>query len=251
MKGQLVSIIMPCHNGEKTIRDAIASVQNQTCENWELLVIDDDSSDASAEIVSNLASSDSRIRLLHVEKSTGLPATPRNVGIKAASGRYIAFLDCDDEWLPSKLEHQLPLFSVRNVAVVFSWYGKMSAEGSFHPEKINSPLFVSYAGLLTGNCIGNLTGIYDTEKVGKVFQKEIHHEDYLMWLEILRKGFFAMNTNTVEAVYRESDRAVSRNKMKVFRWTWNIYRHELNLPFLTAAGSFFRYACKALLKFLK
>ena len=251
MQSDLVSIIMPCHNGAAYIADAIRSVQNQTFPDWELLVIDDGSTDDSARIVTDFADRDSRIRLLKSEKSTGLPATPRNTGISAASGRYIAFLDCDDEWLPTKLEHQLPLFAMRNVAVVFSYYGKMDGAGSFHSEKIVSPVFVSYRQLLGGNVIGNLTGMYDTEKVGKVFQKEIHHEDYVMWLEILHSGFSAINTNTVEAVYRESGSSVSGSKLAAFLWTWHIYRHELNLPFFTAARYFSRYALKAVFKFLK
>ena len=212
MQSDLVSIIMPCHNRAAYIADAIRSVQNQTFSDWELLVIDDSSTDDSAWIVAGFAESDSRIRLLKSEKSTGLPATPRNVGIAAASGRYIAFLDCDDEWLPTKLERQLPLFATRNVAVVFAYYGKMDGADGFHSDRIESPVFVSYRQLLGGNVIGNLTGMYDTQKCGKIFQKEIHHEDYLMWLEILRGGFSAINTNTVEAVYRESTSSVSGSK---------------------------------------
>ena len=246
-----VSIIMPCHNGAETIADAIRSVQSQTFADWELLVVDDASSDNSATIVQKFAEADARIRLLYTEKSTGLPATPRNVGIEAASGRYIAFLDCDDEWLPTKLARQIPLFATRNVAVVFSYYGKMDERGGFHAEKIESPVFVSYEQLLGGNVIGNLTGIYDTEKVGKVFQKEIHHEDYVMWLEILRRGFSAVNTNTVEAIYRESKKSVSGSKFAAFGWTWRIYRRELGLPFFAAANYFARYAAKAVFKFLK
>ena len=129
-----------------------------------------------------------------------MPATTRNVGINAAKGRFIAFLDCDDMWLPTKLEHQLPLFETKNVAIVFSYYAKMNVAGNYRANSIYSPVFVSYNYMLNGNCIGNLTGMYDTKKCGKVFQKEIHHEDYVMWLEILKKGRSAVNTNTVEAV---------------------------------------------------
>ncbi len=115
----LVSIIMPCHNGQSTISDAITSIQNQTFDDWELLIIDDNSSDSSVQIASEFALKDNRIHLFHTEKSIGLPAVPRNIGIENASGRYIAFLDCDDIWLPTKLEHQLQLFSTKNIAIVF------------------------------------------------------------------------------------------------------------------------------------
>lgn len=242
---------MPCHNGARTIVDAIRSVQSQTFSNWELLVIDDNSSDESVNLVKSFIEQDNRIILLHNGQSTGYPATPRNIGINYAHGRFIAFLDCDDEWLPTKLEHQLPLFSARNIAVVFSWYGKMDKNGKYHENKIQSPTFVSYDIFLKGNCIGNLTGIYDTSLVGKVLQKDTHHEDYLMWLEILQKGFVALNTNTVEAIYRESSQSVSGGKVKSLLWTWNIYTKELKIPFLKAVSCFLHYSVKGLLKFSK
>lgn len=247
----LVSIIMPCHNGEKYVADAIRSVQSQTFADWELLVIDDASADNSVNIIEEYCKADSRIKLLHNEKPTGMPATPRNVGIDATNGRYVAFLDCDDIWLPTKLERQLPLFGTKDVAAVFSYYGKMDGSGGYGANAISSPVFVSYAYMLNGNCIGNLTGMYDTEKCGTVFQKEIRHEDYLMWLEILRKGFYAVNTNTVEAVYRESASSVSGSKLRVFGWQWHILRRELKLPLWKSAVCFLRYAAGGFLKRLK
>lgn len=246
-----VSIIMPCHNGEKYISDAISSVISQTFSDWELLIVDDNSTDGSVKVIEDFCKKDSRIELLHTEKSTGLPATARNVGIKNASGRFIAFLDCDDMWLPTKLARQVPLFETKNVAVVFSYYAKMNGSGDYGGSSISSPVFVSYDYMLNGNCIGNLTGMYDTQKCGKVFQKEIHHEDYVMWLEILKKGFFALNTNTVEAVYRESKSSVSGSKLKIFKWQWNILRRELKIPFLKSAKYFLRYAVSGFLKFIK
>jgi len=242
---------MPCHNGEKTIKDAIDSVLSQTYQNWELLVIDDCSTDNSVEIVREMMCSDSRIKLLHNLVCTKKPAAPRNVGIEAATGRFIAFLDCDDMWSCSKLEHQLPLFADRKCAVVFSYYRKMDEDGMEHDLVVKSPKKVDFSRLLKGNSIGNLTGIYDTKKVGKVYQKDIHHEDYLMWLEILRKGFCALNTNSVEAVYRESGESVSGSKLSVFSWTWNIYRRELALPLPVACWNFCCYAVKGVLKKLK
>ena len=251
MSKELVSIIMPCHNGAATIADAIKSVQNQTYTSWELIVVDDSSSDDSLNIVKTIAESDERVKVLHCENSSGLPATPRNEGIKVARGRYIAFLDCDDEWLPTKLEHQLPLFATRNVAVVFSYYSKMGEHGDLWNTVIKSPAVVNYKKLLKGDCIGNLTGVYDTEKVGKVYQKEIHHEDYLMWLEILKQGFIALNTNTLEAFYRIQKKSVSSNKFKTIQWHWNILRNELKLPLWSAFLNFFSYAVNGFIKSIR
>ena len=127
----------------------------------------------------------------------------------------------------------------------------MDAAGNVRPAVVTSPAMVSFDQLLDGNCIGNLTGMYDTAKVGKVFQKEIHHEDYLMWLQVLQKGFVARNTGTVEAYYRESGTSVSGSKLKALGWTWAIYRRELDLSFIASAVHFIRYAFKGLSKRLK
>ena len=246
-----VSVIMPCHNGEKYLQQAADSVLAQTFADWELLIIDDASTDGSAAIAEEYCARDSRIKLLHTAASTGKPATARNVGIKAAIGRFIAFLDCDDQWLPDKLEHQLPLFDKPDCAAVFSFYKKMDTDGNVRPAVVTSPAVVSFDQLFDGNCIGNLTGIYDTAKVGKVYQKEIHHEDYLMWLQVLQKGFVARNTGTVEAYYRESGTSVSGSKLKALGWTWAIYRRELSLPLMISAVHFIKYAFKGLSKRLK
>ena len=246
-----VSVIMACHNGEKYLRQAVDSVLAQTNRDWELLIIDDASTDGSVTIAEEYSVRDSRIKLLHTERSTGKPATTRNVGIEAASGRFIAFLDCDDQWLPGKLEHQLPLFEQQNCAVVFSFYKKMDSAGNVRSAVVTSPATVEFDQLLDGNCIGNLTGIYDTAKVGKVYQKEIHHEDYLMWLMVLQKGFIARNTGTVEAYYRESDTSVSGSKLQALGWTWAIYRRELGLSLLSSAVHFVRYGVRGLIKKIK
>ena len=246
-----VSVIMPCHNGSATLRQAVDSVLSQTYADWELLVIEDASTDDSVAVIKAYCAKDSRIKLLHTPVHTGKPATPRNVGIEAAVGRFIAFLDCDDQWLPGKLEHQLPLFEQQNCAAVFSFYKKMDAAGNVRSAVVTSPAAVSFDQLLDGNCIGNLTGIYDTAKVGKVYQKEIHHEDYLMWLQVLQKGFIARNTGTVEACYRESGTSVSSSKLKALSWTWTIYRKELGLSLGASVLHFIKYAFKALSKKLK
>ena len=186
-----VSIIMPCHNGAAYLANSIQSVMDQTYKDWELLIIDDGYTDNSPQIIEDLAAADCRIKYFSIEKASGSPTYPRNVGIQNAIGRFIAFLDCDDMWFPEKLEHQLPLFDNGKTAVVFSYYEKMDEGGLRNNRIVRSPETVDYFLLLKGNCIGNLTGVYDTQKVGKVFQKQIRHEDYVMWLSILEQGWIA------------------------------------------------------------
>ena len=246
-----VSIIMPCHNGALYISDAINSVLEQTYPDWELIVIDDNSTDKSTAIVQDFCRKDKRIKLLYSNNSCGLPAVPRNIGIEKASGRFIAFLDCDDKWLSSKLERQLSCFSNTDCTIVFSYYEKINENNNICSKIIKSPKIVSYEKLLNGDCIGNLTGIYDSEKVGKIFQKEIHAEDSLMWLEILRRGSYAINTNSLEAQYRIHSNSTSSNKLKSALWNWNIYRKELKLSFPSACFHFCMYLAKAVIKYLK
>lgn len=245
------SIIMPCHNGAKYIADSIRSVIAQIYTDWELIVIDDCSTDNSVEIVQQLAAKDSRIKLLKTEHPSGSPTLPRNIGIENAQGRFIAFLDCDDMWLPTKLENQLPLLENEKTAIAFSYYEKMDESGKRDNRIVRSPSTVTYSTLLKGNCIGNLTGVYDTIKVGKVLQKYIRHEDYVMWLQILNQGWIAQNTNSCEAVYREQKNSVSGNKLHVLCWVWNIYTNELKLSFLQSIYYFAFYMVKSILKFLK
>lgn len=242
---------MPAHNSSATISSAINSVLAQTYQNWELLVINDNSSDDTESIVKEYVKRDSRIKYFKTDKTFKRPFYPRNIGIENAKGRFIAFLDSDDLWLPTKLEHQLPLFEMKNVAVVYSYYAKMNEDGMLQNRLIESPLIVDYKYLLKGDCIGNLTGMYDTEKVGKIYQKNIHHEDYLMWLEILKRGFCAMNTKTCEAFYRVQKTSVSGNKLKTLQWHWHILHNELKLSFFIAFKNFVSYAAKGVIKFLK
>ncbi len=249
----LVSVIMPAHNAAKTIKYSIESVMAQSFTNWELLVIDDCSTDETVQIVYEVSKNDSRVKLLHTDKSVGKPFHPRNVGIRSATGRFISFLDSDDVWLPTKLEHQIPLFDDEKVAIGFSYYEKFSSrqENSKKCRVIKSPAIVSFKSALYGNPIGNLTGMYDTQKVGKIFYEDAGHEDYIMWLTILKKKFLAKNTNTVEARYRITEESVSSNKRKAAKWTWDIYRKTLRFDILKSLFCYTIYIIKGILKYLK
>lgn len=246
-----VSIIMPMYNSERFIREAIDSVLAQTYTDWELLVVDDGSTDNSTSIVKEYADKDHRIRLLFNNRHIGIPSAPRNMGVSNAKGRYIAFLDSDDMWLPRKLEHQIPLFKNQNVVIVYSNYEKMNEQGERTNRIIIAPEHSSYNALLRGNVIGNLTGIYDKAKIENVVIEDIHHEDYVMWLTILKQGKIAQNTNTTEAVYRVMSNSVSSNKTKVLRWQWAVYREHEKLSLCKSCYYFVHYAVRALYKALK
>lgn len=150
MSNKTVSIIMPAHNAAKTIRESIESVLAQTFTDWELLVINDTSTDETEQIVSEFTTNHSRIKLLQTDESVGKPYYPRNVGINSAEGRFIAFLDSDDVWLPTKLAKQIPLFDAENVAIVFSYYEKFTSTEveSNRNRIIKSPASVSFKSAL-------------------------------------------------------------------------------------------------------
>jgi glycosyltransferase involved in cell wall biosynthesis len=247
----LISIITPCCNSAKYISQTIESVLVQTYQNWEMLIVDDCSTDGSDKIVKQYCNSDTRIKYYGIESPSGSPTKPRNIGIENAQGRYIAFLDSDDIWLPSKLENQMKYFDYEKVAIVFSYYEKMSENGIRKGRIIISPNLVTYKELLHGDCIGFSTAIYDTVKVGKFYFQFIGAEDYAYWLSILRSGYIARNTNTVEVLYRVRDNSISTNKLKASKWTWSIYRKFLHFNFLKSIYYFCFYLIRALRKYYK
>ncbi len=247
----LVSVIIPTYNVEAFVKDALESVIAQTYDNWELIVVDDGSCDGTLELLRVYEGKDTRIRVCALERNSG-QAVARNHAVAVAKGRYIAFLDSDDMWLPYKLERQVSAFQeYEDAAVVFSYYEKISENGVRSGRIVTSPSRVTYDALLYGNVIGGLTGMYDTQKVGKIHIKAIGHEDYAMWLEILKKGYVGVNTCDVQALHRVRSGSVSADKVKAARWQWNIYRNVEKLNVFKATCCFVVYALRGVLKSLK
>lgn len=243
------SIVTPCYNSQAYIAETIESVLIQTYPYWELLVVDNCSTDGSAEIVQQYATCDSRIKYVRTDRPSGSPVFPRNIGIEKACGRYIAFLDSDDIWLPHKLETQLDIFKkYDDLAVCYSNYEKIAENGKRRKRIIIAPMETNYKQLLLGNVIACSTAVYDTEKVGKVYFPNHPHEDYIVWLSILKQGYFARNTGTVEALYRVREHSVSSNKLKALSWQWDIYRNVEQIGLLKSCYYFAHYACSALRK---
>ena len=192
----LVSIITPVFNASLFIGEAIQSVISQTYQDWELIVVDDCSTDNTAEVVSFFAENDSRIQLIKSEvHSGGYPSIPRNKGIESAKGRFIAFLDADDIWEPDKLESQIALFDGKT-PIVFSNYQVISKNG----EKITTiqvPSRVTYNMLLKLNYIACSSAVVDTKCTGAFLFPVVHYEDYALWLSLLRSGGSAVNTGKI------------------------------------------------------
>lgn len=247
----LVSIIMPCFNASETIQKAIESVRRQNYENWELLITDDCSSDRTNEIVSKLMLEEPRIKLFKLGENQGVAAA-RNYSISHAKGSYIAFLDSDDCWLPTKLESQLSVMIKKGYVFSYTGYRKININDEIISKPINvSEKGVSYLDLLKHNEIGCLTVVVHASLLkDKVFRK-VGHEDYVMWLTILKCGVKAFGINEVLSYYRVGNESISSNKVKSAKFTWNIYRRVEKLSFIQSLCYFSSYACHSFIKYLK
>lgn len=243
-----VSVVMPLYNSERYVAEAIESVIAQTFTNWELIVVDDGSTDKSCEIVLEYVSKDARIKLLHNPSPNRMPSSPRNIGIQAAEGKYIAFLDSDDIWLKEKLSQQLDLFKDKRTAVVYSDYEKIDEHSHRSARIVKAPKYTDYQKLLYSNVIGNLTGMFDVSKVGKKYYLDIHHEDYAFWLSILKKGYIARSTKTITALYREHSNSMSSNKFRNMSWQWHILRNVENINLFRSSMYFISYLIKGFMK---
>lgn len=232
----LVSIVTPCYNASKYISQTIDSVLNQSYSNWEMLICDDCSNDNSADIIKSYCNKDSRIKYLKTETPSGSPTEPRNICIRKSQGRFIAFLDSDDLWKESHLENLVALFrdNSENVVAVCSWYSRIDEDGVVNGI-VKSPHTFSYCHLFYDNFIGNLTGMYDVRKRGKVYQRACGHEDYIMWLDVLKDGGIVKSSDSIEAYYRVTGNSVSSNKIKAMSWRWHILRDEVGLSVFKSA----------------
>ncbi len=241
-KEELVSIILPSYNTEKYIADAIESVLSQTYNNWEMIIVDDGSTDNSIQIIDEYVRRDKRIRLIKSDKNCGLPSA-RNKAIKVAKGRYIAFLDSDDMWLPEKLEKQINFMKANRAVLTFTAYRKIDENGNIISKVLNVPETVTYEQLLRTCVIGVLTAIYDTRILGKLYMNLINQsEDYCLWLKILKMGHVAHGLNRCLALYRIRKKRMSRNKFIKAIYQWRIYRQREALSFFKSIYCMINYA---------
>lgn len=248
MEDQLVSIITPVYNRSAHIAEAMDSVLAQTYADWEMLIVDDGSSDGSAEIVRAYMEKDARIRLICNEKNLGT-AGSRNVAIAQARGRYLAFLDSDDVWLPEKLGKQLALMQKESVGFCYGNAYVIDEDGSIRAKNRIAPVSITYQKLLYGNPIPCVTVLLDRRMVGEVQMPEgVGHEDYVTWLDVISRISEARNVGEIVAKYRTSERSLSGDKKKAASWQWKIYREVLGFDWIRSVWYFCNYAVRALVK---
>ena len=242
----LVSIITPVHNADRHVKETIESILSQTFEDWELILIDDFSTDNGIQILKEYERIDSRIRLLKNDVNQGAAVT-RNRGIDVAKGRYIAFLDSDDLWAPNKLEKQLAFMQKNDYAFTYTSYHIF--RGNVQNGIMHVPEKVTHSELLKTCSIGCLTVMYDTEKLGKMLMPIIsRRQDFALWLKILKKIPYAYGMQEPLASYRLRDDSISGNKFKAATYQWRVYREFENLNFIQASYYFFHYSIYGVLK---
>lgn len=247
----MVSIITPAYNCEKYIRYAIESVKRQTYENWEHIIINDCSTDDTDKILEKYARKDQRICVIALNKNEGV-AYARNVGIKAACGRYIAFLDSDDQWKKDKLEHQIWFMQEQKVLFSYTAYDVINEQGDYQKTIMPTRMKVNYKQLLLTNIMACCTIMLKSELVKWNLMPEIKHEDYATWLTIL-------HNNDLEAVclpeslslYRKVKNSVSANKWKTIGWNWNIYRNNQHLSILASLFYLLSFIVFTVIKYIR
>lgn len=242
-----VSIITPCYNAAHTLPGSVESILSQTYTDWELLLVDDCSTDRTADVIREFRARDPRIHCLSLPRNGGA-ARARNLGIEQARGRYIAFLDADDLWRPEKLSHQIELMRSHRWPVSFTAYQKVRADGS-SLNVIGVPEKIDYRGLLKTNYIGCSTAIYDSGTLGKVLMPDIRkRQDYGLWLRLLKQTPHAYGINHPYTLYRVHDHSLSASKSRTVGYNWHLYRKVEQLPLLHSLYYFLQYASRGALR---
>lgn len=243
----MVSIITPFYNAERFVKQTIESVIAQTFTDWEMIIVDDCSTDDSFNYLHQLVDNEPRIKVLRLQRNSGAAAA-RNKAIELSTGRYIAFLDSDDVWYPNKLQCQLSFMELNHVDFCFSAYEKIDEYGLFI-GKVGVPQKASYSDLLKTCYIGCLTAIYDTKKLGKVYMPtSTKREDFAAWINILKKTNYAYGVTDVLAKYRVYSAQVSASKLKMASETWRFYRNVECFGLYRSIYYFSHYAVRGLLR---
>ena len=247
----LISIIIPAYNAEKTIDEAIQSVFQQTYQKWELIIINDCSSDKTEEFVKKYLDQNNKIIFLNNEKNLGVSAT-RNKGIAASKGEWIAFLDSDDKWNSEKLEKQVRLIKKNKMAdLVFTGIAFINHRGLVSQYLLEVPESIGYRQLLKQNLIYCSSVMVKKELVINYrMQNDKMHEDYAVWLQLLKDGYHAFGINEPLLIYRVSENSKSRNKRYAAKMTYRVYRF-MKLNCIECVYFFMIYAVRNIYKYKK
>lgn len=244
----LVSVVMPNYNGARFIKQAIDSVLQQTYTNFELIIVDDCSNDDSFEIAKSYEKKDNRVKVIKNKRNSGVAIT-RNNGIKLCKGEYIALIDNDDFWLLNKLEEQVEI-AKKGIDIVYCSYSFCDENNN----KIKKPFIVpertSFKKMLVSNVISCSTCfIKSTLLKEHPFDPSYYHEDYVLWLELLKLPIEAAGIRQVLSLYRLAQGSRSRDKRNAAKQRWRIYREYCQMSRITSFYYFIKYALCAIIKY--
>ena len=248
MKNNLVSIITPSFNSEKFINECIESVIFQTYKDWEMIIVDDCSTDNSRSKIISFANEDNRIKPIFLEKNLGA-AEARNIALKKSKGKFIAFLDSDDIWKNNKLEKQINFMNKNDIAFSFTSYQPISENRVEKYSVIEVPKEIDYHSYLKNTIIGCLTVIIDKEKTGEFIMPNIRSShDMALWLLIMKRGFSAFGLNENLAYYRIVSNSNTSKKWKAVKEVWEVYRKVEKLNLIYSTLCFVSYVYNAIKK---
>ncbi|TXD49139.1 glycosyltransferase family 2 protein [Polaribacter sp. IC073] len=227
----LVSIITPNYNSEKFIAQTLQSIRAQTYKNWELIIVDDCSTDKSLDIIETYSKTDKRIKVIRLNENSGA-GIARNKAIEEATGNFIAFLDSDDLWHPEKLEKQLAFMVQKNYNLTYTSYNVFNEKDAEPNKIVLCKPTLNYSQMLYSNKIGCLTAMYNKDNLGKIYMPEIRkRQDYALWLKILKKEERAYGLQEVLACYRDRSNSISNNKVEMLKWNWILYKKVEELSY--------------------
>ena len=243
----LVSIVVPVYNAGKWIEDTILSVKSQTYKEWELILVDDLSTDDSVKVMELYSGPD--IKVLKSTKNHGA-AYARNLGISEAAGQYICFIDADDLWSPDKLEKQLAFMKEKDAAFSFTGYEFADASGIGVQKIVRVPQTITYRKALKNTTIFTSTVMFDMEKLDKkdINMPEVPSEDTATWWKVLKKVGVAYGLDEQLTLYRRGTGTLSSNKMTAVQRIWNLYRNVEGLNVFYSAYCFVFWAFRAALR---
>lgn len=245
----LVSVIMPAYNAEKYIEQAIRSVQKQTVRSWELIVVDDRSTDKTAEQIRRLAAEDMRIIPVYSETNHGA-AESRNIALRQCRGEFVALLDADDVWHPQKLEREMERARETDADLVYSSYAMIDEQGTRCFSDFIVEESTDLQSMLNCNTIGCSTVLMKAKALEKrPFVTDFYHEDYVMWLSLLQAGCKAVGVRDILVDYRVARGSRSFNKLKSAKNRWRVYRDYLKLPLIPSVKAMVGYAINGLKKY--
>lgn len=248
MTAPLVSVITPVFNAAKFLPETIRSVREQTLPDWEHILADDGSTDSSVEIIRQAGAADPRVRLIDAGNRGG-PAKARNEALATARGRFVAFLDADDLWLPTKLERCVATMVSNSYSLAYHDYRHMSADGNKVGALITGPDALDWKALHTRRGVGGcLAVVIDREKV-PAFRFPSHdcgrHEDFVAWAQVLKHGHIGHRVPEDLGRYRLSCGGRNSGKIGSAIECWRAYRRESQLPWARATSWWLQYAWNA------